>query len=742
MITDMFLSVLGISASVSVLIVLLLLLSPLLNKRYAAKWKYLIWIVLALRLVLPFGGAGGRSAADALRQLKDRVVPTEENAGEETEADGTVPGQLIVEVPGQMMTPLGVQAKENITILDIAALIWLSACLVYIFINIIIYFNYKNRIFRKGTIVKDTAVLQQLILCKHELGIRHTVLIMEYAGAACPMILGFLKPVLVLPEGCYGKEEMFFILKHELVHVKRKDLMVKLLLMAACALHWFNPLIRVMRKEAEVDMELACDERVVQGADPGMRRAYTETLLSTLHKGCEKNTMLSTGFYGGKKIMKKRFRHILEKTGKKNGFCMLMCALLLAVSAGTLAGCSVVKDKEEDSSERAAEAGEGEDAVLMSMAGNWIIDFDRTDPTLWGSGISLGNSMELSGTGGFRYFIGVGVGGEGQCEVEGGVATVSVEPYEEHGAEEEILTLQYGSDNGTEYIRMEWQGEEVFWKRDEQPAAENAGEDGFDENTRGAAGTAEEMITLTIMKEGMPEEKQARLVQESGYILYLPDGEWEKESADTWHAAANEDVRLWVAGFESGYPIEQVLTDEGYVPDETGMSKQEEGSSYHVRLFEAQTGIWCVFFRYPSEAEEGWGRELPVIAETFGVLLPEEHVTQTGTVSAQVLGYIAAFDGSTITIDRQERVTPESGDWKPEYNADAGFEIVDVPGENISYPVRSDCTYHVLEDHTGPVVDVAEDEFSVYFREEDLPLLWSLTVEEGEVVRIAEWYVP
>ena len=153
--------------------------------------------------------------------------------------------------------------------------------------------------------------------------------------------------------------------------------------------------------------------------------------------------------------MKKRFRHILEKTGKKNGFCMLMCALLLAVSAGTLAGCSVVKDKEEDSAERAAEAGEGEDAVLMSMAGNWIIDFDRTDPTLWGSGISLGNSMELSGTGGFRYFIGVGVGGEGQCEVEGGVATVSVEPYEEHGVEEEILTLQYGSDDGTEYIRME-----------------------------------------------------------------------------------------------------------------------------------------------------------------------------------------------------------------------------------------------------------------------------------------------
>lgn len=104
-----------------------------------------------------------------------------------------------------------------------------------------------------------------------------------------------------MPDEEYSAEELHFILKHELVHLKRGDVCLKLLLTTANAIHWFNPLIWLMRKEATVDMELSCDERVTQGADYAQRKACTETLLSTLHKQCTKRTVLSTQFYGGKK---------------------------------------------------------------------------------------------------------------------------------------------------------------------------------------------------------------------------------------------------------------------------------------------------------------------------------------------------------------------------------------------------------------------------------------------------------
>lgn len=632
---DIFLSVLGISASVSTLILLLLLVSPLLQKRYASKWKYLIWCVLALRLIIPFGGSEGNLTADILRQWKGQSVPAVEKT-EEAAYAGPVPGRVIVEVPAQMTEPLYIQPEKSVTALDIAAYIWAAGCLIYILVNIMSFYRYRRQIFRHGTVVKDVVILQQFLTCKRELGIRHTVPVMEFSGAASPMILGILKPVLVLPKERYSREELFFILRHELVHLKRKDLQSKFLFMMAGALHWFNPVVWLMQKEAAVDMELACDERVVQGTDLAGRKAYTETLLATLHKGCAKSTGLSTGFYGGKEIMKKRFQNILRKTGRKNGLYVFSCAVILALSAGTLAGCSIVKEKTEGA---AGEAG-GESPMggaaaeelptgegFAALAGSWIIDFDRTDPNLWGTGISYGDAMEISETGSFRYYIGIGVGGTGQCREDHGVITVETEPYEESGAEQEILTLQYVNDGEAEYVLMDWHGEEVFWIRG------TGADPGTEEEGSADARVAGETITLQIVKEGMPEEKQASLVVEDGYVLYLPDGEWQKYEANAWQATANENVRIQVAGFESGYPIEEVLTDDGYVPEGTGMVKEEQGIRRHVRLYEAETGVWCVFYSYPPEAEEGWGSELPVIADTFAVLLPEEHIAETGAVS-------------------------------------------------------------------------------------------------------------
>ena len=72
--TNMFLSFLEISIPISLIIVLLLLLTPVLNKRYAAKWKYWIWIVLTLRLIIPLGGNGRQPVADMQPQMADQAL--------------------------------------------------------------------------------------------------------------------------------------------------------------------------------------------------------------------------------------------------------------------------------------------------------------------------------------------------------------------------------------------------------------------------------------------------------------------------------------------------------------------------------------------------------------------------------------------------------------------------------------------------------------------------------------------
>ncbi len=362
--TALFLSFLTLSLSIGVLVFALILLTPLFNMRYAAKWKYFIWIFLALRLLIPLGG-GSQFVTDRLSQTGTHVMSGAIKANASADAAYR---PIMVEIPKQMTTPITVQnasqsgesdAEINITLLDIVASVWMAGSLIFLSIHFISYFHYRRQVMKTGRLTEDDHILSQILDLKRELHISRSVPVIEYRDAESPMIMGFFKPILILPKEQYSPDELYFILKHELVHLKRGDTYLKLLFVTANAVHWFNPLIWLMQKEAVIDMELSCDERVTQNMGYAVRKAYTEALLSMLHKRCGRKAVLSTQFYGGKKIMKVRFRNILKKQ-KKNGIPILICTVVLTISLGTLVGCSVTKedtanaDAENQSTENAS----------------------------------------------------------------------------------------------------------------------------------------------------------------------------------------------------------------------------------------------------------------------------------------------------------------------------------------------------------------------------------------------------
>lgn len=566
MIADLFLSVLEISMSASLIIAVLLLLAPLLDKRYAAKWKYWLWIFLALRLVIPYSGNEGKSVIDILSQMK--MQDTREADEKDTEfpsGQAEPPRRIIVEIPQPLTDPITVlpeKSKTGVTVLDIIAFIWMSGGVVFLAVHLISYLRFKQQVSGKGRLIKDTQILRQMFRLKRELHIRASIPIVTYAGAVSPMMIGFFSPVLVLPDIMYSSEDLFFILKHELIHWKRKDVFCRLLFVAANAVHWFNPLVWIMQKEAAVDMELSCDEQVTRGVDYAVRKAYTETLLSTLHKQSTKGTILLTQFYGGKEIMKKRFKNILVWKRKKNGAVILLCAVILTLSLGTMIGCSAVKEDAEGMSDQAGNDGLGTEQ-----------DADETD----------------------------------------------VVETDESGTDDVTYTEDASLDNESDGNHTE---DAVLTEDNAAPAVR----------------------TLTVMKEGEPEEKQASLVVEDGYSLYLPDGEWQKNEEGIWQAVVNDKVQIRVECLDRQELEKQIHTvqfdieaemDDGMhylvgadlssAVSEVGLSNitlissTEEMIKAKSKLYEDGDNVWCVSYCYPEEAEEGWGRELPVIADTFAI---------------------------------------------------------------------------------------------------------------------------
>ncbi len=623
---NIFLSILGISVSVGLIVIGLILLTPFLNKRYAAKWKYLIWIFLALRLLIPFSGANRQDVMDRISQQKAETSSESEENDANNPSETAMPYRgMIVEIPVQMTTPINASSGKNtadITMLDVVTLVWIIGSLIVISVHLISYSHYKRQVVKKGRIIKETRILSQIFRLKRELHISRTVCVMEYDEAESPMIIGFIKPVLVLPKEQYNSEDLFFILKHELVHFKRGDVYLKLLFVTANAVHWFNPIIWIMQKEAVIDMELSCDERVTQGTSFALRKAYTETLLSMLHKQCVRKTVLSTQFYGGTKIMKKRFKNILIKNRKKNGISILICAVILSITLGMMVGCSVTKENTEK------ENIENENTVNKDI---------------------------------------------------------------------------------------------------------------FIDNSSADNNTLENTITLTFSKEGEQEQKQATLAIGNGYSFYLPDDEkWYLSAPDLWKTEINEQVSLWITHYEgeSEDSVNQKLEGDGYAKEDSYKWWKQEGDLlYHVEQKVFENNIWAIFYSYPVDFEDGWGREFPVIINTFAFSNGAENGKLNNTVGTDE--YLGSEDCQKIrTILEAFAKSYFDGD----VDAIQKFLASTYEGEVDIYEdtgTISDLTVKGLSDADEKKIENGKCNVSIEFRDSNyedmfLYLTFILVKEQGE----------
>ena len=92
-------------------------------------------------------------------------------------------------------------------------------------------------------------------------------------------ILGFIKPRIYIPMGM-DKQARKHILEHERTHLDKGDHWIKMIGFLALALHWFNPLVWMAYIMLCKDIEMACDERVVQFMELEERKSYSAALLS------------------------------------------------------------------------------------------------------------------------------------------------------------------------------------------------------------------------------------------------------------------------------------------------------------------------------------------------------------------------------------------------------------------------------------------------------------------------------
>lgn len=157
----------------------------------------------------------------------------------------------------------------------------------------------------------------------------------------CPMALGLLRPTIFLPEGVEDRGRLEDILRHELTHLRRRDLFYKWCAAVVTSLHWFNPLMPIFRREMARRCELACDEAAAGTLSDPERRRYGETLLA-LAAEAPKGLVVTT-LCEEKEHLKERLVDLVN--GTKRGpaaLALTLCLTLLLGSCSLIGGASVV----------------------------------------------------------------------------------------------------------------------------------------------------------------------------------------------------------------------------------------------------------------------------------------------------------------------------------------------------------------------------------------------------------------
>ena len=150
-----------------------------------------------------------------------------------------------------------------------------------------------------------------------------------------PAVTGFFRPTLLLPHERYDLNDLRYILRHELCHLKRHDMLLKFVLLLANTMHWFDPMVYLMLRQADEDIELACDSAATDGLERAERAAYSRTLLAAVQSNV-RALPATTCFGSTVERLKRRITNVLGAQKKRGpGIVALVLALTLT------AGCAV-----------------------------------------------------------------------------------------------------------------------------------------------------------------------------------------------------------------------------------------------------------------------------------------------------------------------------------------------------------------------------------------------------------------
>lgn len=324
----------------SLAILAMLVLKPLWRERYRAKTRCWLWLALAVFLLLPVDFSVKNAPVQAAPPKdytlfvgtdKTAIQSTDNLFGDMAEKSGQSPAAVRDTIIQRPVTNPEQKTTRYIPVTTILFYGYLAGAAAFLLYQGVSYALFRRTVRRWKRNVARADYAAMLSDTARDLGVSAPEMIVCEA-ISTPAVTGLLRPRLLLPHEHYDVQELRYILRHELCHLKRRDMLFKLVLLAANAMHWFNPVVYLMLRQADEDIELACDSAATDGLELPERAAYSRTLLAAVQSSV-RALPATTCFGGTVERLKRRITNVLGAQ-KKRGLGIVALVLALTLTAG------------------------------------------------------------------------------------------------------------------------------------------------------------------------------------------------------------------------------------------------------------------------------------------------------------------------------------------------------------------------------------------------------------------------
>lgn len=338
----------------SIAILAMLVLKPLWRERYRAKTRCWLWLALAAFLLLPVDFSVKNAPVQAAPPKdytlfvgtdKTAIQSTDNLFGDMAEKSGQSPAQVRDTIIQRPVTNPEQKTTRYIPVTTILFYGYLAGAAAFLLYQGVSYALFRRTVRRWKRDVARADYAAMLSDTARDLGVSAPEMIVCEA-ISTPAVTGLLRPRLLLPHEHYDVQELRYILRHELCHLKRRDMLFKLVLLAANAMHWFNPVVYLMLRQADEDIELACDSAATDGLELPERAAYSRTLLAAVQSSV-RALPATTCFGGTVERLKRRITNVLGAQ-KKRGLGIVALVLALTLTAGCAVSWGERAQKNDD----------------------------------------------------------------------------------------------------------------------------------------------------------------------------------------------------------------------------------------------------------------------------------------------------------------------------------------------------------------------------------------------------------